>query len=66
MVELWPAVLHEKDLKEHLIILSSYSGNTEETLDAFAVARAKHLATVVVAAGRKTDPLGAEVRCAVR
>lgn len=45
--------LHEKDLKERLIILSSYSGNTEETLDAFAIARAKHLTMAVVAAGGK-------------
>lgn len=45
--------LHEKDLKERLIILSSYSGNTEETLDAFAAARAKHLHIAVVAAEGK-------------
>ena len=35
--------LNEKVLKESLIILSSYSGNTEETLDAFAAADAKHI-----------------------
>ncbi len=45
--------LHEKDLKERLVIASSYSGNTEETLDAFSAARAKHLAVAVVAAGGK-------------
>src|SRR5271157_1265297 len=45
--------LNEKDLRERLIIISSYSGNTEEALDAFAVARAKRLAMVVVASGGK-------------
>jgi glucose-6-phosphate isomerase len=45
--------LHEKDLKERLIILSSYSGHTEEVLDAFAAARAKHLAMAVIASDGK-------------
>ena len=45
--------LLDKDLKDRLIILSSYSGNTEETLDAFAVARAKHLSIAVVGADGK-------------
>lgn len=45
--------LNEKVLKESLVILSSYSGNTEETLDAFAVARAKHVSAAVVAADGK-------------
>ncbi|MGC9968757.1 MAG: SIS domain-containing protein [Minisyncoccia bacterium] len=45
--------LREKDLKEHLIILSSYSGNTEETVDAFTVAREKHCVVAVVAARGK-------------
>jgi glucose/mannose-6-phosphate isomerase len=45
--------LHEKNLKESLVILSSYSGNTEETIDAFATARAKHYPTAVVASGGK-------------
>jgi len=43
----------EKELKERLIILSSYSGSTEETLDAFAVAKAKKLSIVVIAAKGK-------------
>jgi glucose/mannose-6-phosphate isomerase len=45
--------LHEKVLKESLTIISSYSGNTEEAIDAFAATRAKHLATVVIAADGK-------------
>jgi glucose/mannose-6-phosphate isomerase len=43
----------EKTLKGSLIILSSYSGNTEETLDAFAVAHAKKYPTAVIAADGK-------------
>jgi glucose/mannose-6-phosphate isomerase len=42
--------LHEKELKERLVILSSYSGTTEETVDAWNTARAKHLTVAVVAA----------------
>jgi glucose/mannose-6-phosphate isomerase len=45
--------LHEKDIKDRLIILSSYSGTTEETLDAFAAAKAKKLSFVVIAAKGK-------------
>ncbi len=45
--------LTEKTLKESLIVLSSYSGNTEETLDAFAAAHAKHYPMAVIAAGGK-------------
>lgn len=45
--------LAEKDLKERLIILSSYSGGTEETVDAFNTARAKHLSVAVIAARGK-------------
>ncbi len=41
--------LAEKDLKERLIILSSYSGSTEEVLDAFAVAKTKKLSMVALA-----------------
>jgi glucose/mannose-6-phosphate isomerase len=41
--------LAEKDLKDRLIILSSYSGGTEEVLDAFAVAKAKKLSMVAIA-----------------
>ena len=42
--------LPEKELKECLIIASSYSGSTEETIDAFTVARTKHLPLAVLAA----------------
>jgi glucose/mannose-6-phosphate isomerase len=45
--------LNEKVLKESLIILSSYSGNTEETLDAFSVAAAKHYPMAVIASDGK-------------
>lgn len=45
--------LAEKDLKERLIVLSSYSGNTEETVDAFNAAKAKKLSMAVVAARGK-------------
>lgn len=45
--------MHEKNLKEHLVILSSYSGNTEEVIDAFNAARAKHCAVAVAAARGK-------------
>jgi glucose/mannose-6-phosphate isomerase len=41
--------LPEKELKERLIIASSYSGGTEETIDAFTVAKAKHLEIAVIA-----------------
>ena len=43
----------DKGLKERLIILSSYSGNTEETIDAFNAAKAKKLSMAVVAARGK-------------
>ena len=45
--------LAEKDLKDRLIILSSYSGSTEETLDAFAVAKTKKLSMVAIASKGK-------------
>ncbi len=41
--------LSEKELKERLVIASSYSGGTEETIDAFNAARAKRLAIAVIA-----------------
>jgi glucose/mannose-6-phosphate isomerase len=43
--------VHEKDLKERLTIVSSYSGNTEEAIDAFMTARAKKVPLAVLAAG---------------
>src|ERR1700722_13630788 len=46
-------LLGEKELKEHLIILSSYSGSTEETIDAFNVAKAKRLPMAVIASRGK-------------
>jgi len=45
--------LKEKELKERLIIISSYSGNTEETIDAFNVAKAKRLSFAVIASRGK-------------
>lgn len=40
-------------LKEYLIILSSYSGNTEEVLDAYESAKKKGCATAVISIGGK-------------
>lgn len=54
--------LREKDLRERLIILSSYSGNTEEVIDAFQTARAKHLATAVIAARGKLVSFAQKVK----
>ena len=45
--------LSEEELKMRLIIVSSYSGNTEETLDAFETAREKHLALAALSIGGK-------------
>ncbi|MEK7464454.1 MAG: SIS domain-containing protein [Patescibacteria group bacterium] len=45
--------LGDKELKERLLICSSYSGNTEEVLDAFGVAVKKKLALVVISTGGK-------------
>lgn len=56
--------MHEKNLKEHLVILSSYSGNTEEVIDAFNAARAKHCAVVVVAARGKLISLAQKFKVA--
>ena len=42
-------LLPEKELKERLIVLSSYSGGTEETIDAFTMAKAKRLDMAVIA-----------------
>ncbi len=43
----------ETDLKSRLLIASSYSGNTEETLDAYDAARAKGLSVTAVSVGGK-------------
>ena len=45
--------LPDAELKERLVILSSYSGGTEETIDAFAAAKEKRLPMAVVAARGK-------------
>lgn len=52
--------LKEEVLKEGLIILSSYSGNTEEVIDAFYKAKEKGLATAVIAVGGKLLELAKE------
>ncbi len=49
--------LPPKELKEYLVIASSYSGNTEETIDAFKLARKKKLHLAVVASGGKLNAL---------
>jgi glucose/mannose-6-phosphate isomerase len=45
--------LTDKELKERLIIVSSYSGTTEEAIDAFQTAQKKRLAVTVVASRGK-------------
>ncbi len=45
--------LPDKDWDQTLVIASSYSGNTEETLDALDVALKNGVATAVIAAGGK-------------
>ncbi len=40
-------------LKEHLVIATSYSGNTEETISAFLEAQKKHIPVAVLASGGK-------------
>lgn len=56
-VVIWPSYglppLRDQDLKERLIIASSYSGNTEETIDAFNAARTKKFPLAVLAARGK-------------
>ena len=42
-----------KYLKDTLVILSSYSGNTEETIDAFEKAREKNLSMAAISIGGK-------------
>ncbi len=44
---------HYADIKERLVVCSSYSGNTEETISAYTAARAKKLPVVCIAAGGK-------------
>jgi glucose/mannose-6-phosphate isomerase len=54
--------LHEKDIKERLIILSSYSGNTEETIDALNAAKSKRLNFAVVASRGKLIKLAQSLK----
>ena len=44
---------YPEELKNKLIILSSYSGNTEEVIDAFKEAQNKNLAMAVISIGGK-------------
>jgi len=52
--------LPAKELQNKLIILSSYSGNTEEVIDAFKKAKNKNLAMAVVSIGGKLLSLAKE------
>ncbi len=45
--------LSDQELKENLVILSSYSGNTEEVLDAFEKSKDKKLSVIAVSVGGK-------------
>src|SRR3989338_2015553 len=49
-------------LKNSLIILVSYSGNTEEVVDAFMRARQKKLDTLVISTGGKLQELAVEYK----
>jgi len=52
--------LPPEELKNKLIILSSYSGNTEEVIDAFHKAEEKNLSMAVIATGGKLLALAKE------
>lgn len=45
--------LSEEELRMRIIIISSYSGNTEEPLDSFETAMRKKLMTIVISTGAK-------------
>ncbi len=45
--------ISEEDLDDSLIVLSSYSGNTEEVLDAYGAAKERNLAMAVISIGGK-------------
>lgn len=49
-------------VKQSMVVAISYSGNTEETLDAFAVARRKKIPVAVIAAGGKLLALAQETK----
>ena len=53
-------VMSDADLKKSLIIISSYSGNTEETISAFEEAREKGLHVIVISVGGKLIELAKE------
>lgn len=52
--------MEETRLKDYLIIASSYSGNTEETISAFQEALARKLSLIVIVAGGKLLELAQE------
>ncbi|MFA5095410.1 MAG: bifunctional phosphoglucose/phosphomannose isomerase [Candidatus Paceibacterota bacterium] len=52
--------LPARELKDKLIILSSYSGNTEETIDAFRIAKENGLKIAVIATGGELLKLAKE------
>lgn len=52
--------MEEAQLKEHQIITSSYSGNTEETISAFQEARARGLSLLAITTGGKLLELAQE------
>ena len=54
--------LSDEELRERLIIASSYSGNTEEIVDGFEKAKEKNLPLAVVATGGKLLELAKEYR----
>ncbi len=47
-------------LKKSLVVLNSYSGNTEEVLDAFKVAQEKSLSIIIISTGGKLIDLAKE------
>lgn len=52
--------MEEAELKKRLVIASSYSGNTEETISAFQEAAARKLPLIVIATGGKLLALAQE------
>lgn len=52
--------LEQADLKQRLFVASSYSGNTEETLDAFEQAMNQRLAIIAIGTGGKLLELAKE------
>jgi glucose/mannose-6-phosphate isomerase len=55
-----PPKLTDEELKDRLIIVSSYSGNTEEAIDALNEALEKNLAIAIIAAGGKLIEIAKE------